>query len=195
VEEFQAAEQDLIAIERRAALRGPGEEHLMEHIEALARERRFLRHDGAEATVAGTAHPSCEAAIRARSRLAGRTFSEIKAELGGLDPVIDVPASATRPGETRNPAVAAIKLTWRFDDGSSVRIDVTGAGTRPFVSGSQPHLARVAPTGCISVPSPLPRHRPASGWFSTMRPGNRSGRLGCVWQENEPRPTDVRQEP
>jgi hypothetical protein len=145
VEEFQAAEQDLIAIERRAALRGPGEEHLMEHIEALARERRFLRHDGAEATVAGTAHPSCEAAIRARSRLAGRTFSEIKAELGGLDPVIDVPASATRPGETRNPAVAAIKLTWRFDDGSSVRIDVPGVGTRPFVSGSQPHLARVAP--------------------------------------------------
>ncbi|MFF3374069.1 hypothetical protein ACFYXF_14170 [Streptomyces sp. NPDC002680] len=140
-----AVRDGLIRLELRAARHAPGEETLLFHIESLARARRILLgKDKLDATVAGRRTDRPTAATVLPGGLANRTYGEIAAGIG-RPPRIELPQGARQPHAPRAEVTGAVTLTWVFRDGSIIRIDVPGPGTRAFVSGSRPHVARIGP--------------------------------------------------
>ena len=141
-----AVRDGLIGLEQRAARHAPGEETLLFDIESLARARRLLLgKDGLHATVAGRRTDLPTAATVLPGALANRTYSEIVAGIG-KPPRIELPQGARQPHAPRTDVTGAVTLTWAFKDGSIIRIDVPGPGTRAFASGSRPHVARIGPS-------------------------------------------------
>ncbi|MGW3647239.1 hypothetical protein [Streptomyces sp. NPDC000878] len=140
-----AVRDGLIGLEQRAARHAPGEETLLFDIESLARaRRRLLGENNLHATVAGSRADLPTAATVLPGALANRTYSEIVAGIG-KPPRIELPQGARQPHAPRTDVTGAVTLTWAFKDGSIIRIDVPGPGTRAFASGSRPHVARIGP--------------------------------------------------
>ncbi|MGW1713441.1 hypothetical protein [Streptomyces sp. NPDC002156] len=140
-----AVRDGLIRQEQRAARHAPGEETLLFDLESLARaRRRLLGKDGLHATVVGRTTDLPTAATVLPGGLANRAYGEIVAGIG-KPPRIELRQGARQPHAPRTDVTGAVTLTWAFKDGSVIRIDVPGPGTRAFVSGSRPHVARIGP--------------------------------------------------
>ncbi|MGI8334809.1 hypothetical protein ACRYCC_33065 [Actinomadura scrupuli] len=136
-----AVRDELAAIEQRARSFPAGEENLLPNLETLAAERRVLLTHGVEGTLTGLRSTATAATILP-GELANRSYAEIVQALG-RPPRIELPNRI--PVKPSEPLSGAATLTWAFPDGSYLRIDVPGPGSRPFASGMEPHIARVGP--------------------------------------------------
>ena len=139
---LNSVNRQLDAIEQDATARKDGGE-LTRHLEPLKKERETMSTQGTIATEAGR-RVQCDAVKQSPKNLRGMDFADIDKAMKAMKKVPEVDSASREAGKQ---ATAHQRLTWKFDDGSRLVIDVPRElGGRPR-SAELPHAELHGPMG------------------------------------------------
>jgi hypothetical protein len=134
----EAVRRRLDAIEARAAA-DKGE--LAQHLDPLVKEREIMKRTGMKGTATGTRVP-CEAVRKLPSDLRYRDFADLETTLG-TPTTVD---AAAKPAGAGLPE-AHQRITWKFNDKSSIVIDVPRKLGGRAASADEIHVEFHGPKG------------------------------------------------